>query len=84
MYEAHPIDWTGDEPVGDVHDRGVVLDLETRRAVQMLRSRADSLVAQAPSLGEPLATTYRRRARELQLEAFLLETRGAARAARVA
>ena len=60
---------------------GAVIDLETRRNVRMLRSRAGSLVAQAASLGEPLATAYRRRARELELEAFLLETRGAARAA---
>jgi hypothetical protein len=71
-------EWTGSEHGGAA---GFVLDADTRRSVQMLRSRADSLVAQAPALGEPLATTYRRRARELQLEAFLLETRGAARAA---
>jgi hypothetical protein len=45
----------------------------TRHSVAMLRSRAESLKAQAPTLIEPLATTYRRRARELELEAFLLE-----------
>jgi hypothetical protein len=49
--------------------------------VRMLRARADSLVAQSSQLAEPLAVTYRRRARELQLEAFLVETRGAARVA---
>ncbi len=41
--------------------------------VRMLRSRAESLTAQAKSLPEPLAVTYRRRARELQLEAYLLD-----------
>jgi hypothetical protein len=57
------------------------LDEETRHNVRMLRSRSESLVSQAATLLEPLATTYRRRARELQLEAFLIENRGAARAA---
>lgn len=41
--------------------------------VRMLRSRAESLTAQAKSLPQPLAVTYRRRARELQLEAYLLD-----------
>jgi hypothetical protein len=59
----------------------LVLDDETRQNVRMLRARADSLVAQSSQLAEPLAVTYRRRARELQLEAFLVETRGAARVA---
>lgn len=58
-----------------------VLDDETRHNVRMLRARAQSLTEQAAPLVEPLATTYRRRARELELEAFLLETRAAARAA---
>ena len=58
-----------------------VLDDETRHNVRMLRSRAKSFVTQASQLEEPLATTYRRRARELELEAFLVETRAAARAA---
>lgn len=58
-----------------------LLDDETRHNVRMLRSRASSFVAQSGDLGEPLATTYRRRARELELEAFLLETLAAARAA---
>jgi hypothetical protein len=60
---------------------GAVLDDSVRHSLRMLRSRATSLVAQAATLGEPLATVYRRRARELELEAFLLETRAAARAA---
>jgi hypothetical protein len=58
-----------------------VLDDETRHSVRMLRARAGSFVGQAGALPEPLATAYRRRARELELEAFLLETRAAARAA---
>ena len=58
-----------------------VLDDETRHSLRMLRARADSFVAQSGSLPEPLATAYRRRARELELEAFLVETRAAARAA---
>jgi hypothetical protein len=41
--------------------------------VRMLRSRAASLTQQAKSLPETLATTYRRRARELALEAYVLE-----------
>jgi hypothetical protein len=50
-----------------------ILDDDTRHAVAMLRSRSRSLRKQAPTLVEPLGTTYRRRARELELEAFLLE-----------
>ena len=64
-----------DEPVA------YVLDPETRHSVRMLRARAKSLTDQAATIAEPLATTYRRRARELELEAFLLENRAAARAA---
>jgi hypothetical protein len=68
-----------------VHDDAIietaVLDDETRHNVRMLRARAESFVGQSGSLPEPLATAYRRRARELELEAFLLETRAAARAA---
>lgn len=45
----------------------------TAHEVRMLRSRASSLTQQAFSLPEPLAITYRRRARELALEAYLLE-----------
>jgi hypothetical protein len=46
---------------------------EQPHEVRMLRSRAESLAAQAESLPESLAVTYRRRARELQLEAYLLD-----------
>ena len=45
----------------------------TQHEVRMLRSRASSLKQQAKALPEPLATTYRRRARELALEAYVLE-----------
>jgi hypothetical protein len=45
----------------------------TQHEVRMLRSRAASLTQQAKSLPQPLATTYRRRARELALEAYVLE-----------
>jgi len=48
-------------------------DADQPHEVRMLRSRAESLTAQAKSLPEPLAITYRRRARELQLEAYLLD-----------
>jgi len=54
--------------MGQVH-----VDDDTRHSAAMLRSRADSLKAQSKTLIEPLATTYRRRATELELEAFLLE-----------
>lgn len=64
-----------DEPVAHV------LDPETRHSVRMLRARAKSLTEQAGTLSEPLANAYRRRARELELQAFLLENRAAARAA---
>lgn len=64
-----------DEPAADVYDP------EIRHNVRMLRARSKNLAEQAATLVEPLATTYRRRARELELQAFLLETRAAARAA---
>ncbi len=47
---------------------------------RVLRSRAASLTAQAKALPEPLATTYRRRARELALEAYLLDNMALVRA----
>jgi hypothetical protein len=65
----------------DTKPETAVLDDEVRHSVRMMRARADSFVAQSSALPEPLATAYRRRARELELEAFLLETRAAARAA---
>ncbi len=58
-----------------MHAPTVSADHEAR----MLRSRAASLLAQAETLPEPLATTYRRRARELTVEARLLEFEAAAR-----
>lgn len=42
---------------------------------QHLRHRAESLRTQAASLDHFLATSYRRRASELELEAWLLEVR---------
>ena len=48
-------------------------DTEVRREVAGLHSRARSLRHQAESLDELLALTYRRRASELELEAWLLE-----------
>ena len=47
------------------------------RAAQ-LNQRADSLRAQADDLPELLARTYRRRAAELDLEAWALEVRAGA------
>lgn len=49
----------------------------TQRANQ-LTQRADSLRAQADDLPELLARTYRRRAAELDLEAWALEVRAGA------
>ena len=43
------------------------------RVAAVLRERAASLRAQAPSLPEVLASTYRRRASELELEAWVAE-----------
>ena len=62
------------ETMGPLH-----VDDDTKHSLAMLRSRAESLKAQATTLLEPLATTYRRRARELELEAFLLENVAASR-----
>jgi hypothetical protein len=45
---------------------------------ELLRSRAQSLRAQADQLSELLATTYRRRASELELEAWVLEVESGA------
>ena len=41
-------------------------------AERMCQSRARSLLAQADRLPVPLASAYRRRAQELELEAYLL------------
>jgi hypothetical protein len=64
-----------------MHTKGTTQVDDTRHNVALLRSRAESLEAQAGTLREPLATTYRRRARELELEAFLLENVAIARVA---
>lgn len=51
------------------------LDEETLHTIRLLQSRATSLQDQAGSLPAPLANAYRRRARELELEAYVLSTR---------
>jgi hypothetical protein len=51
----------------------VIPDLDGATAEERVRqSRARSLLAQADRLLPPLASAYRRRAQELELEAFLL------------
>lgn len=49
------------------------IDPDLVRAAVVLRERAASLRAQAPSLPGVLASTYRRRASELELEAWVAE-----------
>jgi hypothetical protein len=48
------------------------LHAQARAQAQSLRHRATSLRTQAIRLGPVLATTYRRRASELELEAFVI------------
>lgn len=48
-----------------------VLD-DVSTAERVCHSRARSLLAQADRLPTPLATAYRRRAQELELEAYLI------------
>ena len=51
----------------------VIQDLDALTAAErMCQSRARSLLAQADRLPTPLASAYRRRAQELELEAYLL------------
>jgi hypothetical protein len=51
----------------------VIQDLEASTpAERMCQARARSLLAQADRLPVPLAAAYRRRAQELELEAYLL------------
>ena len=51
----------------------VIQDLDASTpAERMCQSRARSLLAQADRLPVPLAAAYRRRAQELELEAYLL------------
>ena len=49
------------------------VDTEAVNAAHALLERARSLRSQAARLTEPLAAAYRRRASELELEAFLVE-----------
>jgi len=51
----------------------ITIDAEQARHAEGLRERAQSLRVQAEDLVEVLATTYRRRASELELEAFLTD-----------
>jgi hypothetical protein len=51
----------------------IVKDLEAPSAAERVcQSRARSLLAEADRLPTPLAAAYRRRAQELELEAYLL------------
>lgn len=50
-----------------------VTDTEAQREVSLLRHRAESLRQQAGSLDDVLAVTYRRRASELEMAAWVLE-----------
>jgi hypothetical protein len=56
----------------------IVLPSEITHHVNVLHQRAASLRAQAESLPELQATTYRRRAAELELEAWAIEVRSGA------
>jgi hypothetical protein len=49
------------------------VDPELAHAGRLLRERAASLRAQADALTSPLASAYRRRASELELEAWVSE-----------
>jgi len=51
----------------------ITIDFELAAHADGLRERAQSLRSQADGLVEVLATTYRRRASELELEAFLTD-----------
>ena len=53
----------------------ITLPPEIAHRTTVLHDRAASLRAQADALPEVLATTYRRRAAELELEAWALELR---------
>ena len=48
-------------------------DVDLRQRARLLRQRAASLRAQAGQLSAPLATAYRRRASELELEAWVAD-----------
>ena len=49
------------------------VDTELLEQAEHLRKRAESLRTQADDLGDLLGATYRRRASELELEAFVAE-----------
>ena len=53
----------------------IALPAEVTHRTTVLNDRAASLRAQADGLPEVLAVTYRRRAAELELEAWALELR---------
>jgi len=56
----------------------IVLSPEITRHISVLNQRAASLRAQARDLPELQAKTYRRRAAELELEAWAIEVRSGA------
>ena len=57
----------------DMNPTSVMHDLDAPTAAERLcQSRARSLLAQADRLPMPLASAYRRRAQELELEAYLI------------
>ena len=58
-------------PTTVTQDFATPIELPTA-AERMCQSRARSLLAQADRLPVPLASAYRRRAQELELEAYLL------------
>jgi hypothetical protein len=53
----------------------ITLPADVAHRISVLDERAASLRTQAADLPEVLATTYRRRAAELELEAWALELR---------
>jgi len=55
-----------------MHDT-IEIDHELLELAHHLRQRAESLRGQAPTLGSVLATAYRRRASELEFEAWVSE-----------
>jgi hypothetical protein len=59
-------------------DVNAALSPEITHRVSSLHQRAESLRTQADALPELLARTYRRRAAELELEAWALEVRSGA------
>jgi len=54
------------------------VDTELLAQAGVLRQRAESLRAQADGLAGPLATAYRRRASELEFEAWAFEVQSGA------